>query len=187
MMESLTDCPTEELAAPTPTHAAQHPASHNDIDTACAQACQAIAPAWPLDLAIAVNPHWARIGKPVRRVAARMAALGGIQVFPGRDRQLQAWTEGRISAQDLDQAIRQVPQAQACGLTAEDCVQALHNTQPVEQLPLLIDVLDNDPHRHTRLSWRQAITHQVSQTCAAYFDQTQADWQPQRSEGLYAF
>ncbi len=187
MMESLTDCPTEELAAPTPTHAAQHPASHNDIDTACAQACQAIAPAWPLDRAIAVNPHWARIGMPVRRVAARMAALGGIQVFPGRDRQLQAWTEGRISAQDLDQAIRQVPQAQACGLTAEDCVQALHSTQPVEQLPLLIDVLDNDPHRHTRLSWRQAITHQVSQTCAAYFDQTQADWQPQRSEGLYAF
>ena len=70
MMESLTDCPTEELAAPAPTHAAQHPASHNDIDTACAQACQAIAPAWPLDRAIAVNPHWARIGMPVRRVAA---------------------------------------------------------------------------------------------------------------------
>lgn len=31
MMESLTDCPTEELAAPAPTHAAQHPASHNDL------------------------------------------------------------------------------------------------------------------------------------------------------------
>ena len=27
----------------------------------------------------------------------------------------------------------------------------------------------------------------MSQTCAAYFDQTLADWQPQRSEGLYAF
>ena len=86
MMESLTDYPTEELAAPAPTHAPQHPASHDDIDTACAQACQSIAPAWPLDRAIAVNPHWARIGMPVRRVAARMAALGGIQVFPGRDR-----------------------------------------------------------------------------------------------------
>lgn len=31
------------------------------IEKACSQACQAIAPAWPLDRAIAVNPHWSRI------------------------------------------------------------------------------------------------------------------------------
>ena len=36
MMESLTDCPTEECATQAPTRAEQHPASHNDIDTACA-------------------------------------------------------------------------------------------------------------------------------------------------------
>ena len=30
------------------------------IDAACTQACRAIAPAWPLDRAIAVNPHWER-------------------------------------------------------------------------------------------------------------------------------
>jgi uncharacterized protein YbcC (UPF0753/DUF2309 family) len=68
--------------------------------------------------------------------------------------------------------------------TASGCWPAA-NTPP--RLPLLIDVLDNDPQRHTRLSWRQAITHQVSQTCAAYFDQHQADWQPERGMGLYAF
>jgi uncharacterized protein YbcC (UPF0753/DUF2309 family) len=44
-------------------------------------------------------------------------------------------------------------------------------------------VLDDDPQRHERLSWRQAITHQLSQTCAAYFDLHQADWQPERSAG----
>src|SRR5690606_2918031 len=43
------------------------------------------------------------------------------------------------------------------------------------------------PNRYTRLSWRQAITHQVSQTCAAYFDEHQADWQPERPRGLYDF
>ncbi|MFX5994770.1 putative inorganic carbon transporter subunit DabA, partial [Acinetobacter baumannii] len=57
----------------------------------------------------------------------------------------------------------------------------------IERLPLLIDLLDNDPQRLSRLSWREAITHQVSQTCAAYFDEHQADWQPERSQGLYAF
>ena len=66
-------------------------------------------------------------------------------------------------------------------------VSVIDRTLPVSPLPLLIDVLDDDPARHSRLSWRQAITHQVSQTCAAYFDRAQADWQPERSRGLYAF
>ena len=50
-------------------------ALHAAIGEACSQACRAIAPAWPLDRAIAVNPHWSRIHLPVRRVAARMAVL----------------------------------------------------------------------------------------------------------------
>ena len=175
---------------------AAHPATAQDADAlhlhtamaeACQQACQAIAPAWPLDRAIAVNPHWARTGMPVRQVAARMAVLGGIQVFPARAQQLGAWQAGRITPADLDQALRQLPQAQAQGTTAQQCTEALQSGAPVAQLPLLIDVLDNDPRRHTRLSWRQAITHQVSQTCAAYFDEHQADWQPERAQGLYAF
>ncbi|MGG6098476.1 YbcC family protein [Pantoea allii] len=157
------------------------------IEQACQQACHAIAPAWPLDRAIAVNPHWSRIGMPVRKVAARMAVLGGIQVFPPRDRQSLAWHEGRISMTDLTQALRQLPEAQAAGLTAEQCTQALQASARQGQLPLLIDMLDNDPHRHKRLSWRQAITHQVSQTCAAYFDEHQASWQPDRHQGLYTF
>ncbi|MCG2584758.1 YbcC family protein [Massilia sp. TS11] len=157
------------------------------VEQACAAACRMIAPSWPLDRAIAVNPHWSRVGLPLREVAARMAVLGGIQVFPPRERQLQAWESGRISACDLELAIRQNAQARASGLSAAFCQMILSQPLPIEQLPLLIDVLDNDPQRHTRLSWRQAITHQVSQTCAAYFDEHQADWQPEREGGLYSF
>ena len=157
------------------------------IELACRRACASIAPAWPLDRAIAVNPHWSRIGMPLRRVAARMAALGGIHVFPSRAQQLDAWRSGRIRHADLQAALCQLPDVQALGLTPEHCIHALQHKPILQQLPLLIDVLDNDPYRHTRLSWRQAITHQVSQTCAAYFDEHQADWQPERSTGLYAF
>ncbi|MCZ8251642.1 MAG: DUF2309 domain-containing protein [Hylemonella sp.] len=157
------------------------------IEAACAQACEAIAPAWPLDRAIAVNPHWGRIGRPVREVAARMAVLGGIRVFPARDYLRQAWDSGRVSEADLKAALRELPAAQSAGLQVADCLAALRSPEPAHQLPLLIDVLDDDPDRHTRLSWRQAVTHQVSQTCAAYFDEHQADWQPAQQQGLYAF
>lgn len=157
------------------------------IEAACQAACEAIAPTWPLDQSIAVNPHWKRINRPVREVAARMAVLGGIDVFPPRAMQKAAWQAGRVTRDDLAQALTQVPAAQTQGLTVQDCIAAVAQPSAVQALPLLIDVLDNDPKRHTRLSWRQAITHQVSQTCAAYFDQHQADWQPSRKHGLYQF
>ena len=154
----VTNALTDALTDVAP--GAAHPATAQDADAlhlhtamaeACQQACQAIAPAWPLDRAIAVNPHWARTGIPVRQVAARMAVLGGIQVFPARAQQLGAWQAGRITPADLDQALRQLPQAQAQGTTAQQCTEALLSGAPVAQLPLLIDVLDNDPRRHTRL------------------------------------
>ena len=157
------------------------------IDAACAEACRAIAPAWPLDRAIAVNPHWERIGKSVRSVAARMAVLGDVRVFPPRALLRQAWTSGRIGAADLDEALAQRPDARAAGLNADRAVAALAETPELPRLPLLIDVLDDDPQGLRRLSWRQAITHQVSQVCAAYFDAHQADWQPDRAGGLYTF
>jgi uncharacterized protein YbcC (UPF0753/DUF2309 family) len=157
------------------------------VDAACETACRAIAPAWPLDRAIAVNPHWQRIGRPVREVAARMAVLGDIRVFPERARMAEAWKAGRITLADLEYALRVLPSAQAAGLTAHRAIEALRRTPALPRLPLLIDVLDDDPARHTRLSWRQAITHQVSQTCAAYFDEQQGDWHPERKQGLYAF
>lgn len=116
-----------------------------------------------------------------------MAVLGQIQVFPPRDYLRQAWDEGRISPDDLSSALAELPEAGHAGLSADHCVAALQQPLAVAPLPLLIDVLDDDPLRHSRLSWRMAITHQVSQTCAAYFDHGQADWQPERSQGLYRF
>lgn len=189
-MERQTNAYTQSNAhdlAHTPNVAVGDDLLNDKIEQACSQACKAIAPAWPLDRAIAVNPHWSRIGLPVRRVAARMAVLGNIQVFPPRSRQRFAWDEGRISPPDLEQALKRSPEAAAVGLTPSQCIDALQAEPVVRQLPLLIDMLDDDLRRHTRLSWRQAITHQVSQTCAAYFDRHQANWQPDRAKGLYAF
>ena len=188
-METLNICvqPTGEVLVRAEATIAKQSALRAQIEAACDQACQSIAPAWPLDRAIAVNPHWSRIGMPVRQVAARMAVLGGIQVFPSLASQQLAWNEGRITQADLELALNNVPAAKLSGLTLGQCLEALRSAPNVPQLPLLIDVLDDDPKRQARLSWRQAITHQVSQTCAAYFDEHQADWQPERSQGLYAF
>ena len=172
---------------PAPQAPAAQAGARAGIDAACDRACGAIAPAWPLDRSIAVNPHWQRIERPLREVAARMALLAGIRVFPARESLCRDWESGRIRAQDLRAALERLPQAAAAGWNPERCVAALHSPPKLPRLPLLIDLLDDQPQRHARLPWRDAVTHQISQTCAAYFDRSQADWQPERGQGLYAF
>ncbi len=192
-MPALTTPPAEAQYAPKPIAAPPGPATPNEadaqrrVDAACAQACAAIAPAWPLDRAIAVNPHWERIGRSLRSVAARMAVLGELNVFPPRAQLQQAWASGRITEQDLLEALAQMPEARVLGLDVARAVAALAAPRALPRLPLLIDVLDDDAQGRSRLSWRQAITHQVSQVCASYFDEHQADWQPQRAGSLYGF
>ncbi|APR93758.1 hypothetical protein PATSB16_04140 [Pandoraea thiooxydans] len=157
------------------------------LDEACQKACAAIAPAWPLDRSIAVNPHWGRTGDAVQTVAARLSLLAGARVYPSRRYFLQAWTNGTISGADLHAARHHVAAAGQALLDEQQCVQALQGEPALSPIPLLIDLLDVDAQRNTHLPWRQAITHQISQTCAAYFDHAQADWQPERGGGLYAF
>ena len=59
-MNTMNDC-LESKAEVNPLSQADsipNAAQNRQIEAACAQACQAIAPAWPLDRAIAVKPHW---------------------------------------------------------------------------------------------------------------------------------
>ncbi len=170
-----------------PSRAAPPRQLHARIDAACEQACASITAAWPLDRAIAVNPHWKRVGRPLREVAARMAVLAGVRVFPSRELMREAWERGRIDALALHAALEQLPAAREAGWNAARCVAVLREPVPTRRLPLLIELLDDEPADQARLSWRQAVTHQVSQTCAAWFDRRQADWQPERDGGLYDF
>ena len=47
-----------------------------DIDRACAR----IAPTWPLDQFIAVNPYWGWVDQPMPQAAAALEALGGTRL-----------------------------------------------------------------------------------------------------------
>ena len=157
------------------------------VEQACIKACAAIAPSWPLDQSIAVNPYWERIALPMRQVAARMAVFAGIRIFPSRTMLLHFLAEGKISRDDLVAAHALWHADKPVLWDVDHCLNELAHEATISPVPLLIDLLDQGGEQKNRLGWRQAITHQVSQTCATYFDREQADWQPQRQNGLYAF
>ncbi|HEU0276471.1 MAG TPA: DUF2309 domain-containing protein [Rhodanobacteraceae bacterium] len=152
-----------------------------------ARACASIMPAWPLDQAVAVNPHWRRIGLPIRRVAARLAVLGDFHVFPARSYIRREWDAGRITHADLDAALAVHASHEACSVTAERCIAGLGAPLRVRREPLLVDLLDDVVQQNKRWPWRAAIVFQLSQMCAAYFDRHQADWRAAGNPGLYGF
>ncbi|HYN58340.1 MAG TPA: DUF2309 domain-containing protein [Rubrivivax sp.] len=149
------------------------------IDAACAR----IAPTWPLDRFIAVNPYWGHLERPITAAAANLAALAGSPMLMPRSWYRKHWQAGRITQVHLREAI----EASAAHCTVEELVASL-NARPSfpGRLPLATDLVDAQRDTHHHMAWRDYVTHHVSQGTAAYFDQGQAAWGPDHSGGLYA-
>jgi len=164
--------------------AAQSPMSLSaDLQSAVARAMQAIAPSWPLDRQIAVNPYWGFIDQPFAQAAGALRGLIGARFTLEPREYLRAWVAGEITPATLAQALAE----QGLPVSLDEAVAALTATRPpTPGLPLPSDIADQGPGETTAPTWRDTITQQVSQYCASYFDEHQADWHRGRVAGLFA-
>lgn len=153
------------------------------LSAAVAAACRAMAPTWPLDRFIAFNPYWGRIDQPFETVSGTLVRLGRGRLSMPLSYYLEAWQRGEIRPEDLRQARSEIRPT----MSERELLEALEEEEPAPlALPLLSDVLDASRDRSHEPVWRDAITQQITQFCAAYFDCDQADWHPDRRDGLYA-
>jgi len=153
------------------------------FDEALQRACARIAPTWPLDRFIAVNPFWGLVDRPLPEVAATLQSLSGAQLLMPRPWYLQAYREGRLLDEHLQAAL------ETSGSTASltDLRALLEHDDPA--LPTrarVVDVADAGRDLVHEVPWRSFVTHSISQFCAAHFDDGQAQFGPAREGGLYA-
>lgn len=129
------------------------------IDNACAT----IAPSWPLDESIAVNPFWNVRHEPFEQISAKLSALGNIHTLMPPSYYMEQYQAGVINEQHLQQA------AKALGFTAPDrnLLAVVKKQSELFHWHNVSDLLDI--HRENKVAWRDEITHQISQFCAAYF------------------
>lgn len=151
-------------------------------------ACAGIAPTWPLDQFIAVNPYWGHVAQPMPHVAARLASLSGSPMTLPRSHYAGAWQAGRLRAEHLQAALASAMATASEPLpSADELVAALSQPEPAAQpLPLVTTLVDAQRDLSHAPSWTEHVLHQTSQTCASYFDEQQARWHPDKSAGLYA-
>ena len=75
------------------------------LKEAAERACARIAPTWPLDRFIAVNPFWPSTDKPLPEVAGELAALSGARLLMPREWYAEEWRAGRLRFDHLWEAI----------------------------------------------------------------------------------
>lgn len=164
------------------------------LEDQIAAAVARVAPTWPLDEFIAVNPYWGWVGRPMPQAAAILGTLAGTRLTMPRDWFRQQWESGRLQRRHLRAAVLNELAAPPVDAHANarvqaqvaDLVASLYGAAvPLQRLPLVTDLRDREAPSRPGLSWTELVTHQISQHCAAYFDRHQSRWGMDTSSGLY--
>ncbi|WP_242479573.1 YbcC family protein [Lamprobacter modestohalophilus] len=159
--------PPEPVPAPLP----------DQIDAACNR----IAPVWPLDRFVAVNPFHGLRDQRFEQAAETLRRIAGARMYMPRSYYREQIETGRITDADLSAA------AARCGsrLGAGELRQAAATDSPTPsaRVPLLTSVLDELDAD----DWSSFVVERISHHCAAYFDMGQATWKrPWTGMSLYA-
>jgi uncharacterized protein YbcC (UPF0753/DUF2309 family) len=147
-------------------------------------ACDRIAPIWPLDEFITVNPWWGLTAEPLPRAAARLSVLGGTTPLMPR-----TWFRERLAtvADRENLLAHALAEPGAPEVSAESAERWLteETPAPLPRLRLATDLLDTAGDLPLEFSWKHCVVHEISQFCAARFDRGQSFWGPTGETSLY--
>ncbi|MDX1362002.1 MAG: putative inorganic carbon transporter subunit DabA, partial [Pseudoalteromonas tetraodonis] len=128
--------------------------------------CGYIAPNWPLDQMIAVNPFWEMRHLPIEDVSARIDTLCNANMLMPKDFYQHKYDNGIITDNHLADAAKLLNS----DFTHEQLIQTLHIDVPLVDWHNIADLLDQQRNKH-KMAWHDEITHQLSQFCAAHYQQ----------------
>lgn len=155
-------------------------------------ACQRIAPLWPLQNFVAVNPFLGLADKPFVDACdlIRKVAPGGMQM--PLDFYSDKYHNAEIQSEDLQAALAHVTETlpaswadKASMLNQNDLIKALEQpNEDFDEIDILTiaDALD----RSSGSNWNNDIIEVISQFCASYYDRGQSAWrQPWLDQPLF--
>ncbi|MEO0604222.1 MAG: putative inorganic carbon transporter subunit DabA, partial [Myxococcota bacterium] len=112
-----------------------------DLSAAIETATARVAPVWPLDRFIAVNPLWGFLDQRLPEAAAHVGALSGARLTMPRAWYRSLWEAGRFEASHIDDAIEQLE----AEYTAAQVIEALATPEPaLPRRALVTDLRDRE-------------------------------------------
>lgn len=136
-----------------------------------------IAPVWPLDSFVAVNPYWGFADESFAKTAAHLQGTFGERVIMDRRWYADLLQSGKLPMADILQA------AADLGLSTEEEDWREILRQPSE-LPMRLPRLPELMNRQGHASFSEYVVEQISRFLAAYYDRGQSLWQLPKTKGL---
>ncbi|GCC52750.1 DUF2309 domain-containing protein [Chryseotalea sanaruensis] len=146
-------------------------------------ATKKIAPVWPLENFVAVNPYLGLTNKSFEIAAKDLAAAGAVQMTLPLSFYLKKVKEGKLKVEHITTALKKRQK----NTNASQFISNLENTSSdadsIETISTLVDVVS----KVTGKDWKRFMVARVSNFAASYFDKGQASWKATNQEkGIFA-
>ncbi|WP_296700719.1 YbcC family protein [Algoriphagus sp.] len=136
------------------------------------EACKKIAPVWPLENFVAVNPYLGFTDKKFETVAQELAAAGGIQMTLPTSFYLQKLKEGKIKDRDITHILNKRKYDTDVVQFIKSLEEDIETIETTKTIASVIDVAT----QVTEKDWNRFVVARISQWAASYFDNGQAVW-----------
>lgn len=151
------------------------------------QAASKVAPVWPLDQWIAVNPWWGMKQLPIEQAEHQLTQRAGVSLTMPTAFYRDAWKQGRIQHIDLHHAINESGKR----YSEEALLALLQQNDTAQCQPRYLNVWELPESRAALIDQGIAIEayqvfDQVAETCQRYFDRHQQRWQTPHSGSLFS-
>ena len=149
--------------------------------TAIVNACNKIAPLWPLKHFVAVNPFLGFTRQSFAATCATLRRIAKLNMLMPRGFYRQAIHDQFIQDQDLDLALERDPHCSP-GIVSTTLLKQAILRSPAQKSPpgaavaTVAEVLDHLAHGDRQASRTAFMIDEISKWCAAYFDEGQAAW-----------
>jgi len=147
------------------------------VQAAFERTTHAVAPAWPLQTFVAVNPFLGLAGRPLAEAAQTVARTAGARMTMSRRFYSEALASGRIGAAHVAAALAEA-RAQGEVTLPADAASLLKTLRggeepaPTPLVPTVADVVSG----LTGCDWNRILIERVGAWAATYFDEGQASW-----------
>lgn len=145
-------------------------------------ACERIAPLWPLQNFVAVNPFMGLSGVAFAEASELLERVAHRGIFMDASWYVEQLRTGAITDDDILLALYATDSPAVPANPCQWLTERLQSKQTTPQLLTVADWLDQT----TGSNWAGFITDEISKWCAAWFDSCQSLWEmPWRNLSLY--
>lgn len=147
------------------------------------RAAKKIAPVWPLENFVAVNPYLGLTNKSFENAAKDLAAADAVQMTLPSSFYLKKIKEGKLTVDHIAGVLKRRQEYTNARQFISDIENNRKDLDRLETISTLVDVVSNV----TGKDWKRFMIARVSTFAASYFDQGQATWKAtNQEEGIFA-